>query len=64
VGGGSIRDAAHGAATIGGPDFGVHGEGYIRLSYANSRENIARAGAHQRVPADARRRRERYGLIL
>jgi aspartate/methionine/tyrosine aminotransferase len=32
-----------GVATIGGPDFGVHGEGYIRLSYANSRENIARA---------------------
>ncbi len=30
-------------ATIGGPDFGVLGEGYIRLSYANSRENIARA---------------------
>src|SRR5215211_2083920 len=32
-----------GVATIGGPDFGVHGEGYIRLSYANSAENIARA---------------------
>ena len=32
-----------GVATIGGPDFGVYGEGYIRLSYANSRENIARA---------------------
>jgi aspartate aminotransferase len=32
-----------GVATIGGPDFGVNGEGYIRLSYANSRENIARA---------------------
>jgi len=32
-----------GVATIGGPDFGVHGEGYIRLSYANSRENILRA---------------------
>lgn len=30
-------------ATIGGPDFGVHGEGYIRLSYANSAENILRA---------------------
>ncbi len=29
-----------GVATIGGPDFGVHGEGYIRLSYANSAENI------------------------
>lgn len=32
-----------GVATIGGPDFGVLGEGYIRLSYANSQENIARA---------------------
>jgi aspartate/methionine/tyrosine aminotransferase len=32
-----------GVATIGGPDFGVHGEGYIRLSYANSTENILRA---------------------
>jgi aspartate aminotransferase len=32
-----------GVATIGGPDFGVHGEGYIRLSYANSAENIRRA---------------------
>lgn len=32
-----------GVATIGGPDFGVHGEGYIRLSYANSLENIERA---------------------
>ena len=29
-----------GVATIGGPDFGVLGEGYIRLSYANSVENI------------------------
>ena len=32
-----------GVATIGGPDFGVHGEGYIRVSYANSAENIAKA---------------------
>ncbi|AMN55635.1 aspartate aminotransferase [Labrenzia sp. CP4] len=29
-----------GVATIGGPDFGVLGEGYIRLSYANSTDNI------------------------
>lgn len=28
---------------IGGPDFGILGEGYIRLSYANSAENISRA---------------------
>jgi len=32
-----------GVATIGGPDFGVYGEGYLRLSYANSQENIRRA---------------------
>jgi aspartate aminotransferase len=30
-------------ATLGGPDFGVYGEGFLRLSYANSRENIAKA---------------------
>ncbi|GJE74123.1 pyridoxal phosphate-dependent aminotransferase [Methylorubrum suomiense] len=32
-----------GVAVIGGPDFGVYGEGYLRLSYANSPENITRA---------------------
>ena len=32
-----------GVATIGGPDFGVYGEGFIRLSYANSTENIVKA---------------------
>jgi aspartate/methionine/tyrosine aminotransferase len=36
-----LEDA--GVATIGGPDFGIHGEGYIRLSYANSLPNIERA---------------------
>ena len=36
-----LEDA--GVAVIGGPDFGVLGEGYIRLSYANSAENIAKA---------------------
>jgi aspartate aminotransferase len=30
-------------AIIGGPDFGILGEGYVRLSYANSTENIVRA---------------------
>ena len=30
-------------AVIGGPDFGVLGEGYLRLSYANSTENIRKA---------------------
>jgi aspartate/methionine/tyrosine aminotransferase len=32
-----------GVATVGGPDFGVYGEGYLRLSYASSLENIERA---------------------
>jgi aspartate aminotransferase len=32
-----------GIATIGGPDFGILGEGYLRLSYANSAENIRKA---------------------
>ncbi len=32
-----------GVATIGGPDFGILGEGYIRLSYANSTKNIKKA---------------------
>ncbi len=32
-----------GVAVIGGPDFGTLGEGYIRLSYANSLPNIERA---------------------
>jgi aspartate aminotransferase len=32
-----------GVVTIGGPDFGTLGEGYLRLSYANSTENILRA---------------------
>ena len=36
-----LEDA--GVALIGGPDFGVNGEGFVRLSYANSEENIRRA---------------------
>jgi aspartate/methionine/tyrosine aminotransferase len=36
-----LEDA--GVALIGGPDFGVLGEGYVRVSYANSTENIVRA---------------------
>ncbi len=34
-----------GVALIGGPDFGVLGEGYIRVSYANSEDNIRKAVA-------------------
>jgi aspartate aminotransferase len=36
-----LEDA--GVALIGGPDFGVLGEGYVRVSYANSTDNILRA---------------------
>jgi aspartate aminotransferase len=32
-----------GVAIVGGPDFGLLGEGYIRVSYANSAENILKA---------------------
>jgi aspartate/methionine/tyrosine aminotransferase len=38
-----------GVATIGGPDFGILGEGYLRLSYANSAENIREAMARIRA---------------
>lgn len=38
----ALLDRAH-VATIGGPDFGVHGEGYLRLSYAASEAAIAEA---------------------
>jgi len=32
-----------GVAVVGGPDLGILGEGYLRLSYANSAENIRKA---------------------
>lgn len=38
----SLLDDA-GVAIIGGPDFGILGEGYVRLSYANSTANILKA---------------------
>ena len=38
-----------GIATIGGPDFGILGEGYIRLSYANSEANIREALARMKT---------------
>jgi aspartate/methionine/tyrosine aminotransferase len=46
-----------GVAALSGTSFGEHGEGYLRLSYANSEENLARAlerieaAARQAVPA-------------
>jgi aspartate/methionine/tyrosine aminotransferase len=33
----------HGVAALSGTAFGAHGEGYLRLSYANSEENLAKA---------------------
>ena len=36
-----LEDA--GVAIIGGPDFGIHGEGYLRVSYANSLDNLTAA---------------------
>jgi aspartate/methionine/tyrosine aminotransferase len=38
---GLLNDA--GVATIAGTSFGSYGEGYLRISYANSLENIAEA---------------------
>jgi aspartate/methionine/tyrosine aminotransferase len=32
-----------GVATLSGTDFGKYGEGYLRLSYATSQENISKA---------------------
>ena len=32
-----------GVATVAGTSFGIHGEGYVRFSYANSVENIRKA---------------------
>ncbi len=34
-----------GVATVAGTSFGIHGEGYVRFSYANSVENIREAVA-------------------
>jgi aspartate/methionine/tyrosine aminotransferase len=44
-----------GVALIGGPDFGVLGEGYVRVSYANSEENIKRALERMRTFLEKRR---------
>jgi aspartate/methionine/tyrosine aminotransferase len=38
-----------GVAIIGGPDFGILGVGYVRLSYAYSQENIRRAVERMRA---------------
>ncbi len=38
-----------GVAALAGTSFGTHGEGYLRFSYANTRENIAAALTRTRV---------------
>ena len=56
-----------GVALIGGPDFGILGEGYLRVSYANSTENILkRPRPHGRFPGDPQgglRRPGRHSLF-
>ena len=42
----------HGVAALSGTAFGGHGEGYLRLSYANSEENLLKA--LERIEAAAR----------
>ncbi len=42
----------HGVAALSGTAFGDHGEGYLRLSYANSEENLVKA--LERIEAAAR----------
>jgi aspartate aminotransferase len=44
-----------GVAIIGGPDFGILGEGYVRLSYANSTENILKAIGRMREFLESRK---------
>lgn len=51
-----LNDA--GVSVLAGTAFGRHGEGFLRLSYANSRENLTRAlelieGSLTRLPAGA-----------
>ena len=36
-------------AVIGGPDFGVHGEGYLRLSYATHLDRLREAVERMRA---------------
>jgi aspartate aminotransferase len=45
----------HGVAALAGTSFGKHGEGYLRLSYANSEENLREALKRIRAAADEAR---------
>jgi aspartate aminotransferase len=42
----------HGVAALAGTSFGKHGEGYLRLSYANSEENLRKALDRIRTAAE------------
>lgn len=42
----------HGVAALAGTAFGKHGEGYLRLSYANSEENLRKALDRIRTAAE------------
>lgn len=44
--------AEHGVAALTGTSFGAYGEGYLRLSYANSQENIKEALRRIRVAVE------------
>ena len=48
---------------IGGPDFGILGEGYLRLSYANSADNIRKALELMRIPDNRRPYEALSGLV-
>jgi aspartate aminotransferase len=46
-----------GVAALAGTAFGEYGEGYLRFSYANSRENLAEAARRMRTWIEANPRR-------
>ena len=52
-----LREA--GVAVLGGSAFGEHGEGYMRLSYANSEANICARPSTRMRPVLARLARGR-----
>ena len=43
----------YGVATIAGTSFGAYGEGYLRISYANSLANIEAALRRMRTAIEA-----------
>jgi hypothetical protein len=49
-----------GVASIAGTSFGAYGEGYLRISYANSEENIAEAIRRMRGFLEQRKKAAEY----